>query len=156
MTLSHIYFVQHGLAVDKQENPDRPLSALGHEQTEAIATHLQQADVAVSSIYHSGKTRALETAEIFASILQATVEKTEHLGPNDDVRQLADSFDTDYALYVGHLPQLDKLISYLLCGDEHANKIKFKNSAVICLEKSAQGYHVQWYLTPDLVMLPTC
>ncbi len=65
-----IYFAQHGLAVDKTEDPERPLSPAGRDQTKTIANTLLDSKISVSNIFHSEKLRASQTAEIFARILK--------------------------------------------------------------------------------------
>jgi len=146
-----VYFSQHGLAIDKTENSQRPLSQAGIEQTRSVAKQLLISGIPVSRIFHSGKLRATQTAEIFASNLNITqVSAHEHLSPNDDVSLFADTLK-NHALYVGHLPHLEKLVGYLISGDENLNIIKFQNSAVICLTKNNNNYHIDWHLTPALL-----
>jgi phosphohistidine phosphatase len=152
MTTHQIYFAQHGLAVNKAENPDRPLSEAGIKQTEAIAKYLQRSAIPVAQISHSGKLRALQTAQIFADELNiTTVSAIDHLSPNDDVALLAQNLITDNTLYIGHLPHLEKLVSFLVTGKENPGILQFQNSAVVCLEKKETLYQLQWYLTPELI-----
>lgn len=149
---NRLYFAQHGLALNKTENPDRPLSEAGVKHTHTIAKQLLDAGISVSRIFHSGKLRTVQTADIFTtdlSIQPATA--TEHLSPNDDVSLLTQNLTIDNALYVGHLPHLEKLVAYLVTGNENDSIIKFQNSAVICLEKSDKHYQLRWYLTPELL-----
>ncbi len=152
MTINRLYFAQHGLALDKLANPDRPLSKAGIEQSSAVARQIQTSDITVSQIFHSGKLRARQTAEIFAEYLSVTsVTAIDKLSPNDDVRQTSQNLQTSDALYVGHLPHLEKLVAYLVTGNENDRIIKFQNSAVVCLEKSENNYQLRWYLTPELL-----
>ena len=152
MTINRLYFAQHGLAVDKSENPERPLSETGIKQTEAIAKHLSIAGIAVNHIFHSGKLRAAQTAEIFAGAIKlSSTSAVDGLSPNDDVTLLAQNLNINHALYIGHLPHLEKLVAYLVTGNENSNIIKFQNSAVVCLEKFENHYQLKWYLTPELV-----
>ncbi len=60
----NIYLVQHGKPVPKEENPDKPLSNQGKEDVERVASFLMKAGIKVDDIFHSGKTRAMQTAEI--------------------------------------------------------------------------------------------
>ena len=147
-----IYFAQHGLAVDKNDNPERPLSQAGIQQTQSVADRLCISNIPVSRIFHSGKLRAAQTAEIFASALAVpTLSIASHLSPNDDVTLLANDLGEDNALYVGHLPHLEKLVSFLVTGDDEHNIIKFQNSAIICLEKNNKQHHIAWYITPEFL-----
>ena len=146
-----IYFAQHGLAVDKSDDPERPLSEAGIQQTQSIADRLFISNTPVSRIFHSGKLRATQTAEIFASTLAvSTLSIAGQLSPNDDVTLLANNLNVDNALYVGHLPHLEKLVSFLLTGNDEHNIIKFQNSAVVCLIKIGSHYQIKWFLTPEL------
>ena len=149
---NRIYFAQHGLAVSKEEDPKRPLSAAGTEQTTRIAELLRISNIKISDIYHSGKLRAQQTAEIYAAVLNIpSLLISDNLSPNDDVKRLAEKLKFNHALYVGHLPHLEKLIAYLVTGQDTSTVITFVNSAIVCLEKNADVYTVQWYLTPELL-----
>lgn len=155
MTSHRLYFAQHGLAVDKAENPERPLSDVGSAQTRQIASQLRNSQVNFSKIFHSGKLRAAQTAEIFAEQLNvASVSAIDSLAPNGDIHQTTRSLDAKSALYVGHLPHLDKLISHLITGNENSTIIKLQNSAVLCLENTNTHFQILWYLTPDLFTAP--
>jgi len=152
MSIHQIYFTQHGLAVDKSEDPERPLSADGITQTQAIANQLKSSSILVSHIFHSGKLRAQQTANILATTL-ATPSPTQHhdLSPMDDCKKLITALNTDYALYVGHLPHLHKVVSLLLTESEASQILQFKNSAIVCLNNDDGHYSIRWYLTPELL-----
>jgi len=158
MTNNQIYFAQHGLAVSKADNPDRPLSEAGIRQTEAIARQLRHSATPVAQIIHSGKLRALQTAQIFATELNLpTVATSEFLSPNDDVTLLARYLQTDAAinntLYIGHLPHLEKLVSFLITGKDEPSIIHYQNSGVVCLQKSESLYQLRWYVTPETLAI---
>jgi phosphohistidine phosphatase len=146
-----VYFMQHGLAVDKADDPERPLSDAGIEQTEKIADTLRASGTVITSVFHSGKLRAAQTADIMAAAMGLdAVTMIEGLSPNDEVSLLSQNLDANDALYVGHLPHLERLASYLVSGNEDATIVKFQNSGVLCLEKEHSHYHVRWLLTPEL------
>ena len=147
-----IYFAQHGLAVDKKDDPERPLSKDGIEQSKIVAKFLQGSETSLDRIFHSGKLRAAQTAEIFANALHiSSTSVIEGLSPNDDVTLLAQDLNISNALYVGHLPHLEKLVTYLITGNDGGSVISFRNSAVVCLEKHDTNYQLQWYLTLELL-----
>ncbi|MFV9615153.1 MAG: phosphohistidine phosphatase SixA [Gammaproteobacteria bacterium] len=151
MTFS-VYFAQHGLAVDKAEDAKRPLSRAGIEQSKTIARAMQNSKIPITRVFHSGKLRASQTAEIFQQILNiSSIAAIDGLSPNDEVTLLAQNLNINHALYIGHLPHLEKLAAYLVTGNENSNIIKFQNSAVLCLEKSENNYQLRWYLTPELL-----
>lgn len=152
MSINRIYFMQHGIAVDKTVNPDRPLTELGIRQTSDIAHTLRQANVFISQIFHSGKLRASQTADIVASTLNVPTTAVGTLGPNDDVIVAAQTLTENNALYVGHLPQLAQLVSYLTGNNKNIDLVNFQNSAIICLEKTNASFYIQWFLIPELIM----
>jgi phosphohistidine phosphatase len=145
-----IYFVQHGLAVPEDVDPNRPLSADGRKEVECIAAHLQKVGVSVKKVCHSGKTRAKETAQILAAqIGDGNTHAVSGMNPNDNVIEFATGLKEDHTMYVGHLPHLGKLVSYLVAGDENAGAVKFVNGGVVCVERDSTGYHIEWYLKPS-------
>ena len=152
MPANQIYFAQHGLAIDKSEDPERPLSAVGIIQTQAVANQLRSSSIPISHIFHSGKLRAQQTAEIFFATLATPSPTLLHgMSPMDNVEILINDFDTNNALYVGHLPHLDKVISSLVTKNEKSRVLQFKNSGIVCLKNDNGLYSVCWYLTPDLL-----
>ena len=151
MPTQTIYFMQHGLAVDKAEDPERPLSEAGIHQTKQIANILLRSKIPISTIFHSGKLRASQTADIIATTLDiSAVSVIDHLSPNDDVAFMAQNLDTNDALYVGHLPHLEKIVSYLVTGNKEAGTVKFRNSGIVSLVKKDMRFQIQWMLTPEL------
>ena len=56
----------------------------------------------------------------------------------------------DKVMYVGHLPHLGKLVSYLVADNEAAGVVTFVNGGVVCLARDGAGCHIQWYLIPSL------
>jgi len=149
-----LFLVQHGVAKPKDEDPERPLTDDGRRDVEAVLLVLMRyGAIAASRVMHSGKRRAQETAEIIAQKLDAEVEETDGLAPDDDpavwAGRLATS-DRDLVL-VGHLPHLERLGSLLLTGDSHRGPVRFANAGVVCLVHEDGRWAVRWALTPDLV-----
>jgi len=154
MTNQKVYFMQHGIAVDKAKDPERPLSETGIQQTKKMAEALYNAKVPITSIFHSGKLRSLQTARIIAETIDLVTENLKqhsHLSPNDDIQLLLPQLQHN-ALYVGHLPHLDKLCNYLLTGNNDTGMILFRNSAVICLALCEDMCQLNWYLTPEIII----
>ncbi len=146
-----MYFVQHGLALAKEVDPDRPLSGDGRKEVTRISVYLRDVGFTVKKIYHSGKTRAKETAQIFAEYVgDGNTYELPGMNPNDDVTQFATGLNEDEAMYVGHLPHMEKLVSYLITGNENASIAKFTNGGVVCVIKDGIGFHIDWYLIPSM------
>ena len=150
-----LYLVQHGDSVPEQADPQRPLSATGRQQVEAIARLLASAGVGPARTAHSGKLRAQQTAELLAMACAAdsVVEAAAGLSPNDPVKPVARmiaSLSADTML-VGHLPFMARLAGRLLTGDEHAEVAAFVPGTVLCLEPAADDrWRVAWMVRPEL------
>lgn len=148
-----IYLVQHGKSLAKDIDPERGLSDEGIAEVQKVAQLAKENKITVSAIKHSGKKRALQTAEIFCSNLTAN-QKTEPINginPLDDVKLFAERLDNkSNTMYVGHLPFMEKLVSYLITGNEDHPVIKFKNGGIVCLNKENDSWIIKWAILPDL------
>ncbi len=150
-----LYLVQHGEAVDKTVDPDRPLSGQGEKDVASVASVLARALVAPEKIMHSGKTRARQTADIFEGALGARAGAVEVSGiaPLDSVSEFADRLqgDAEATMVCGHQPFMGKLVSRLLTGDEDVQLVEYTPGSVACLER---GPHGGWiligFLRPEL------
>lgn len=150
-----LYLAQHGLALSKEEDPQRPLSEAGRLQVECLARLLGTAGIRVQRVWHSGKPRAQQTAECLARRMmpRGRVEQVDGLGPNAPVAEFiadADVWQED-ALVVGHLPFMSRLVSLLVLQDEQHELVSFRPGAMVCLERSAHDRWVlAWMLRPEL------
>jgi phosphohistidine phosphatase len=149
-----LYLVQHGEAKSEAEDPERPLTFRGEEETRKISGAAKRLDIRPSSVYHSGKKRAEQTAGILARALDLSAQPCQGLNPNDEVRPWVEriSREAEDLMIVGHLPFLEKLASFLVCGNEGAKAVLFRYSAILCLEKKESGrWAVDWVLKPEIV-----
>ena len=150
------YLMQHGKPVPKEEDPDRPLSEKGKGDVARISKFLRISGLKVEEAFHSGKTRARQTAEIMLSQLNPDGKAQERAGlsPLDDVKEIASQIkgaDKDL-LIAGHLPHLGKLASLLITGDEGVPVVSFQQGGIVCLEKDAEGrWSVAWMLVPEII-----
>ncbi len=148
-----LFLVQHGKSLPKEKDPDQSLSQEGLTETRAMATMAAENNVQVMRIIHSGKKRALQTAEIFVKALEPEegMSKGAGLAPLDDVATFAATLRNDEnIMIVGHLPFMERLVSYLVSGSQERGIIKFQNSAVICLdmEDVSESWFIRWALFP--------
>ena len=88
-----LYLVQHGDAIPERVDPERPLSAEGRRDVEAVARLLASAGTRAVRVAHSGKLRAQQTAEVLAAALApaAVPAIVTGLNPNDPVEPVARS-----------------------------------------------------------------
>ena len=144
-----MYFVQHGKAVAKEVDLDRPLSEEGRREVERVGACLRHMGLTLRGVCHSGKTRARQTAEILTTEVGLDyASELAGMKPNDDVVSFAHGLK-DNVMYVGHLPHMEKLVSYLVAGEESAGIVAFSNGGVVCVERDAAGYRIGWMVTPS-------
>jgi len=151
-----VYLIRHGEAVCSQVDPRRPLSEKGRADIRKIASFIRPLDICVEHIWHSGKLRAAQTAEILAGTVRAEKDcsSREGLGPSGDVSTIAhelDAYDTDLMI-VGHLPFLWNLTSLLAAGKETGDVVTFSAGTIACLERRDPGiWQINWMVTPELL-----
>ena len=151
-----LYLAQHGKALSKEEDPERPLSELGRRDVQAIAALAEEAGVQVARVWHSGKLRAEQTAAILAKAMLpgGKLEPIGGINPNDPVDEFISDADVwqEDTLVVGHLPFMSRLVSLLLISDQQHELVRYSPGSVACLERSAeQQWVLLWMLRPDAV-----
>ncbi len=152
----YLYLIQHGEALSEQKDLARPLSEKGRQDAEKVAGFLSpNIGLGVENIFHSGKMRALQTAEIFARHVHPAhgLTKAEGLAPLDDRSQWAKRLgeiegDT---MIVGHIPFLGKLAALPLRGKSEGQIVEFRMGGVVCLRRDPSGWVMEWGITPDIL-----
>lgn len=151
-----IHLVQHAEAKAEAEDPERPLTVRGAAETAWVAREaVGVLGVRPTRVFHSGRTRARQTAEIWAALAGCGVEEAVGLGPNDDpamwsARLEASSDDLDGAVLVGHLPHLGRLAALLVTGDAERPVVRFRQGGLVVLERHEAGWEVATVLPPSL------
>lgn len=148
-----LYLVQHGEAKDERTDPERGLTQKGRSEVERTARFAKEAGIEHLEVFHSGKKRARETAEIMAWHLGAKIIASDGLSPLDDPllwKERVDSVSNDIML-VGHLPHLKGLAGLLVVGDKDKDIIDFKMGGIVCLRKKEGRWRVEWVVTPEVV-----
>ena len=146
-----IYLVQHGQSLDKEIDPNRSLSSEGIATTIQVANTALDAGIKVTTIYHSGKLRAQQTAELFSKYLNATqVESIVGIGPLDSVIDFVNNFKlSDNLMIVGHLPFMERVASYLITDNQDLTVVKFQNAGIVCLDHNENNnWHLKWTIMP--------
>ena len=152
-----LYLAQHGEAIPKAEDPNRPLSEQGSRDVAAVAALLQAGGVRVEKVWHSGKARAEQTAQLLARAVLPRGRKPqaiEGMGPDAPVADFsidADVWQED-TLVVGHLPFMARLVALLTTGDSERDIVAYTPGSVVCLERADAGHWVVlWMIRPDML-----
>jgi len=151
-----LYLIQHGKAATKETDPLRPLTEEGRNDVQKVAEFIKSLSLRVDCLWHSGKTRAQQTAGILATVIKSNKGTIQHQGlaPNDDVTALKDKLSSaeNDIMIVGHLPFLGKLASLLTVGHESAEVVEFKQGGILCLNRCEdKKWHIGWMIIPELL-----
>jgi phosphohistidine phosphatase len=152
-----LYIARHGNAVTHAEDASRPLSTTGVAEVDRMAAFLADAGVRLYRVLHSGKTRARQTAGIYARVLGQSldIEEIAGLKPEDNpaaIARLVHDLTSD-TLIAGHLPHLDRLCALLISGNAELPIVSLPTGAVVCLERDdyRDGWRLAWLVEPALL-----
>ena len=138
-----LYLVQHGAALTKDVDPERPLSDQGRADISRLAAWLAGAGVSVSEILHSGKLRARQTAELLRSVLETNGEMrpAEGLGPNDAAEAFLNRLQTvnEDTLIASHLPFVAHVLSQAVTGSPQQPLVEFRPGSIAVVERHESG-----------------
>ena len=140
--MSLILLVHHGPAVGPDVDPMRPLSTPGRAVSQRLAAAAAERGVKPDAVWHSGKLRARQTAELFWSACNPLASLTAERGlqPGDPPRWMHDRLigETRLIVIVGHMPSLPGLLANLL-GREGAAPGAFPLHGCVALEREGEG-----------------
>jgi len=151
-----LYLVQHAKAASKEADPERSLTKEGLQDIQKMAEFVKPLNLCIDYLWHSGKKRAVQTADILAKVVSINKEQIarDGLAPNDDVTVLKNELGSvsQDIMIVGHLPFLAKLASLLLAENESADIVAFKNAGIVCLNCSVENtWQLEWIMIPELL-----
>jgi phosphohistidine phosphatase len=146
-----ILVVRHGQAKAKEEDPQRGLTAQGQAEVERVAEALHSLVPPLAEIRHSGKLRAEQTAAIISRAVGGLVRACPGLDPEDPAAATAAELEAESVnlAVVGHLPHLNRLLSYLLLGRETPELFRLPAAGAVSLERKEGLWQVLWMLTPE-------
>jgi phosphohistidine phosphatase len=146
-----LYVVHHADAVGPDIDPMRPLSAAGRDAAERLADAVARRGAWPDVVWHSGKLRARQTAELFwrACNPLAAFAAARGLQPDDPPGWMRDqlALEPRSVLLVGHMPHLSRLLGALrVNGDEAPG---FPLHGCVALERDGDRWKEVWRLGAD-------
>lgn len=151
-----LYLVRHGDYVINDSHHD-VLSEKGISEINQLANFLMPLHIQVSTILHSGKMRAHQTADILSlSVVCDQPPQIERdLNPNDAITGFIDRlYEGKDLLVVGHLPFMSRLVGQLVVGNENREIVFFHTGTLVCLESlELTRWMIQWAWNPMLALL---
>ncbi len=154
----HLYLLRHADAGNPSawegDDADRPLSDKGRRQAERLGRFMAERSFRPDVVISSTKRRALETAELFAAPLGASVSTDPRLGGPLDLDTLASVIEAPAGqriVVVGHDPDFSELAATI----SGASYLPLKKAALARLDVSLPLQHgggiLRWLITPDLI-----
>jgi phosphohistidine phosphatase len=146
-----LYLVHHGDAVGPEVDPRRPLSPHGAEAVERLAAGAAKKGVQPAVVWHSGKLRAKQTAEIFWRACNALAEfsATRDLQPDDPPAWIRDRLrhEPRDLMLAGHYPHLPGLLRLLV-----PEALSFPRHGIVALQSDDDGetFRELWRLNAGL------
>lgn len=144
-----IHLLRHGIAIDRDDpacptDPERFLTDQGKARTKAVARGLARLEVEIDVVLSSPYVRALQTAEIARRVLapEAPLSTTDALVPHADPAALGEALREHAGsnlLCVGHAPQLDRLLAWLVGVDEPFTALKKAGLASLEVRRGTAG-----------------
>ena len=154
----HIYLVQHGESKPEEIDPERRLAEDGRRAVQRVADFLRMSGgLEVDTIWHSGKPRAQETAELLGPATHAgegAIMQHDGLAPKDAVEPIQRELEQESSnvMIVGHLPFLGRLAALLLTGNADNEVVAFQLSCVVNLNRDDAGrWKLEWMIVPKLL-----
>ena len=138
----NLFLVHHGEAVGSDVDPRRPLSAAGQLAVERAAADAASRGAKPDVVWHSGKLRARQTAQIFWRACNALAEfsASRDLQPDDPPDWIGDRLrgEPRDILIAGHFPHLPRLLA-LLVPASAASATPFPLHGVVALTTEDNG-----------------
>lgn len=154
-----LFFLRHGRAEEVkpgQTDADRVLSTEGGHEVEEVAAGLPLLGLMPDVIIASPLIRARQTAQIVATALSGDAPiEDERLSPGCTLQAVqhivADHPDAARLLFVGHEPDLSRIVSELIGG----GSIKLRQSGIARVDAEAveagRGT-LMWLLNPEQIL----
>ena len=143
-----IVLVHHAEAVGPEVDPARPLSDTGRTAATRLAGEAASRGVRPDQIWHSGKLRARQTAELFwrACNPLAPMTAARGLQPDDPPAWMREELEAEprSILIVGHMPHLNRLLHVM--RSTAAAVDDFPLHGCVALERDAGGWTEVWRL----------
>jgi phosphohistidine phosphatase len=137
-----VHLVHHGEAVGPEVDLRRPLSASGRAAVERVASAAATRGVKPAVVWHSGKLRAKQTAEIFWRHCNALAafSASRDLQPGDPPARMRDRLrcESRDILLAGHFPHLPALLA-LLRGEPEGATGEFPPHGIVTLRSDDDG-----------------
>lgn len=154
-----LYVLRHAIAAEPgfhRRDADRPLTDEGRAKLETIVRAFEPLKVHVDHVFTSPYVRAKQTASVAAAALGAPLTEVDALAAGADppsivaaLRDLTGSVGA--AMIVGHEPDLGRLVTFLVSGDDQGG-VRMKKAGLVKLSigslRAGRCAELEWSLWP--------
>ncbi|HYU80722.1 MAG TPA: histidine phosphatase family protein [Vicinamibacterales bacterium] len=144
-----VFLVHHADAVPPDVDHTRPLSSIGVAQAERVAHGALERGAKPSLVWHSGKLRARQTAEICTRVLNpfAPINAVRGLQPDDNPETIVNALAAEPSdvLIAGHMPFLPALLQRLTAA---TGSVQFPPNGCVALERLGDTWEERWRVAP--------
>ena len=145
-----VFLVHHGEAVGPEVDPLRPLSERGRAAVLLVADEAARRAAKPDAIWHSGKLRARQTAELFWKTCNPLASLTAERGlqPADPPGWIRDRLlgETRTIMVVGHMPHLPLLLNLMTGRREDASAPEFPVHGMVALALDGDAWKETWQI----------
>jgi phosphohistidine phosphatase len=149
----NVYLVHHGEAVGPDIDPARPLSDRGRQACERLARAAAARETKPAVVWHSGKLRAKQSAEIFWRECNALAafSATRDLQPDDQALWMRDRLRHESAdiMLIGHFPHLPRLHALLLGVVDLAISFPLHGIVALSTRDDGESWMEEWRMESE-------
>lgn len=153
-----VVLLRHGIAEDKtadKADSERRLTETGKRRMKKIARTLARVFPEAEVLYSSPLVRAIETTDAVEKAYGGELHRqtTELLKPDADVkdfRRLLADINAQYAIFVGHEPNLTEIMLDLTGMRSHS-VIELKKGGCYGIRVDDAAAHLEWMLPPRVL-----
>jgi phosphohistidine phosphatase len=143
-----LLLVHHGEAVGPEVDARRPLSPEGIASVERVAARAAANGAKPAVVWHSGKLRAKQTAEVVWRACNALAEfsATRGLQPDDPPQWIRDRLrgETRDIAIAGHFPHLPRLLALLVTGGEAGSSFPVHGIVALVTDDEGDTWREVW------------
>lgn len=154
-----LYLIRHAIAEVRDaerwpEDSERPLSRVGVRHFKSVAAGIARVAPLPQAVLSSPWLRCWQTAQMLSGIGWRAPEVLPSLIPGGDPQASVAALPEEGSVaMVGHSPDLQRLASLLLLGDEDLLSVEMKKGAIIAIEvdRAAGRGVLKWHVPPRLL-----
>ena len=143
--------MRHGKAARTESNGSQSLTSRGTEDVKLVAKYFKRQHLPIDALWHSPKTRAVQTAELFMQTLShpsLIAEINPGLNTDGNAQEIFNQFEklkSGSLLVISHLPLIEELTSLL----DSSISLSFPPGGLAAFQRKNGNWKLLWNLEPS-------